>query len=288
MYNITRVLRPDRRSILSVSAAVALGCVVIGSTVAAPLVSDDQIWQRFVDWLPSAPVNQNPQPIFDVFRARIIASGISGIEADRQMAVVLRTMRTRTDGWQVMFNKIYTSANPGYSTNPSALLVTVVEGRKAGRALDIGMGQGRNSVFLAMKGWDVTGFDISDEGLKVAAENANRAGVNVKTVLQSIQEFDLGTVQWDLIAIMYEPAPVTTTSYVEKISKSLRPGGLVVVESFASDRAAQIRRPVDIDPAELLAAFGGFRILHFEDVIAMPEWTQTKTRLTRLVAEKRR
>jgi 2-polyprenyl-3-methyl-5-hydroxy-6-metoxy-1,4-benzoquinol methylase len=39
-----------------------------------------------------------------------------------------------------------------------------VEARKPGRALDIGMGQGRNSVFLALKGWDVTGFDISDEG----------------------------------------------------------------------------------------------------------------------------
>ena len=74
---------------------------------------------------------------------------------------------------------------------------------------------------------------------------------------------------------------------MEKLAKSLRPGGLIVVESFASDKTAKIRKPVDIDPAELLAAFTGFRILHFEDVVAMPEWTDGKTRLARMVAEKR-
>jgi 2-polyprenyl-3-methyl-5-hydroxy-6-metoxy-1,4-benzoquinol methylase len=45
----------------------------------------------------------------------------------------------------------------------------LVEYRYAERKkLDMGMGQGRKSVFLAMKGWEVTGFDISDEGLAVA------------------------------------------------------------------------------------------------------------------------
>ncbi|HEX7507272.1 MAG TPA: class I SAM-dependent methyltransferase, partial [Polyangia bacterium] len=140
---------------------------------------------------------------------------------------------------------------------------------------------------LAMQGWEVTGFDISDEGLKIATESAQRAGVQVKTTRQSIQEFDLGAAQWDLIVILYEPAPVTSASYVEKLAKSLRPGGLIVVESFASDKTAKIRKPVDIDPVELLAAFTGFRILHFEDVVAMPEWTDSKTRLARMVAGKR-
>jgi SAM-dependent methyltransferase len=187
----------------------------------------------------------------------------------------------------MMFNKIYASDKPGFSTQPSALLIAAVEARTPGRALDVGMGQGRNSVFLAMKGWEVTGFDISDGGLKVAAENASRAGVQVKATRQSIQDFDLGIAQWDLIVITYEHAPITVASYTEKLARSLRPDGIVVLESFASDATAKGRKPVDIDPAELLVAFSGFRILHFEDVVAMPEWTDTKTRLARLVAEKR-
>ncbi len=63
-----------------------------------------------------------------------------------------------------MFNNIYSNA-PGFSTNANALLVSAVTGRKPGRALDVGMGQGRNAVFLAVEGWNVTGFDISDVGL---------------------------------------------------------------------------------------------------------------------------
>ena len=43
------------------------------------------------------------------------------------------------------------------------------------------MGQGRNSVFLARKGWNVTGFDVSDEGLAIACANAGKAGVKTST-----------------------------------------------------------------------------------------------------------
>ncbi len=51
-----------------------------------------------------------------------------------------------------------------------------VEGRNPGRALDIGMGQGRNAVYLATQGWDVTGFDPSSEGVRIARSNAEKAG----------------------------------------------------------------------------------------------------------------
>jgi len=44
---------------------------------------------------------------------------------------------------------------------------------------------------------------------------------------------------------------------------------------------------VDVDPERLLRAFDGFRILHFEDTIAMPNWGKEKTRLARFVAEKK-
>ena len=53
-----------------------------------------------------------------------------------------------------------------------------VQGRKPGRALDIGMGQGRNAVFLATQGWDVTGFDPSTEAVRIAKANADKSGVS--------------------------------------------------------------------------------------------------------------
>ena len=270
------------------ATAPAAATAGAGGTSGAP--SDEAIWKDFIDWLPSAPVSQTPQPIFDLYRQRLVGKGATPAEAERRLGLVLGGMRARTDGWRVMFNKIYTAPNGGFSTEPSALLVSAVGDRTPGRALDVGAGQGRNSVFLAMKGWNVTGFDISDEGLRIAQQNAKKAGVKIATVVQSLQGFDMGRGQWDLIVITYEPAPLVSKDYVQKLATALRPGGLIVVESFASDAGAKQRRPVDIDPREMLRAFSDlpdFRILHFEDVVGTPEWTRDKTRLTRLVGEKR-
>lgn len=270
------------------AALLTLGCLLAGPA-ACPVLGqnvDERAWQRFLQWLPSNPPTDNPAPIFARYREHLLATEPAAA-ADQQLAVVRRMLRARTDGWRVMFNMIYAHANPGFSVQPNAALVEAVKQSKPGRALDVGMGQGRNSVFLALKGWDVTGFDISDEGLNVARKNAVRAGVKINAVLQSNDEFDFGSARWDLIVVTYEPVPLADAGYVRRLGESLRPGGLIVIESFASDSSSPNRRPVDIDPQALRRAFGEFRILRFEDKVAMPDWGKEQTRLVRLVAQKR-
>lgn len=249
--------------------------------------SDDQVWQQFLRWLPTTPPTDNPGPLFAQYRERLVGEGASAAEADRQLNVIRLKLRGSTDGWRVMFNNIYSNAAPGFNVQPNAALVEAVSERRPGRALDVGMGQGRNSVFLALKGWEVTGFDISDEGLNVARKNAERAGVKINALLQSNEEFEFGSAKWDLIVVTYEPVPLTNADYVRKLGASLRRGGLIVVESFASDASSTGRRPVDIDPRELRAAFGAFRLIRFEDTVALPDWGKEKIRLIRMVAEKR-
>src|SRR2546426_936208 len=60
-----------------------------------------------------------------------------------------------------------------FSRKPNAFLVEMARQRKPGRALDVGMGQGRNSIFLAQQGWDVTGFDPADVGVRQAKAEAD-------------------------------------------------------------------------------------------------------------------
>ena len=131
--------------------------------------------------------------------------------------------------------------------------------------------------------------DVSDEGISVARKNAAAAGVAIRAVQKSNSNFDYGTAQWDLIVITYEPFPVTDQAYVQRVWNSLRVGGLLVVESFASDKGAAGRKPVDIDPGELLRAVfaADFRIVRFEDVEGVSDWSLDRTRLARMVAEKR-
>lgn len=248
--------------------------------------TDDLAWQRFLGWLRAAPPANGPLEILEGFRASLVAQGRPPADAGRETGVVLRLMRERDDAWPLMFDTIYASPTPNFDTKPNALLMSVVDGRAPGRALEIGMGQGRNAVALAVKGWTVTGFDVSAEGLAVAKAQAARAGVAITAVQASDDRFDAGTRQWDLIAVIYGPGSIADPAYVASLQRSLRPGGLVVVESFASDRAAAQRRPVDIDPAELLRAFSTFRILRFEDTEGVSDWDPQTTRLVRLVAQK--
>jgi SAM-dependent methyltransferase len=279
-----------RGSQVSVVVAILIAALMLlGSAQVQAQPSNEAIWQQFLEWLPSAPPVDGATPMLNQYRSRLVSNGASTTEAERQTDILRRMMRERSDGWRIMFNNIYAMSNPGFVTQPNALLIATVESRKPGRAVDVGMGQGRNSVFLAMKGWDVTGFDISDVGLAVARKNAERAGVKLNAIRETDEAFSYGSDQWDLIAFIYEPFPVTSAAYVERLRTSMKPGGFIVIESFGEDATAPNRRPTAIDPAQLLAAFKDFRLLHYEDTVATPDWgDRIKTRVVRMVAEKRR
>ncbi|MFN0170905.1 MAG: class I SAM-dependent methyltransferase [Bryobacteraceae bacterium] len=246
----------------------------------------NRIWADFLQWLKSAKPSQDPGVLMGAYRAHLIERGLPPDETRMRIARIMERMRTHSDGWRQIFNNIYASSNSGFSTRPNALLVSAVENRKAGRALDAGMGQGRNSLFLAAKGWDVTGFDVSDGGIQVAQKNAAGTGLRINTIVADSAHFDYGLSRWDLIVITYEPFPVSDPGFVGKIRDALRPGGLLVIESFASDEGTPGRRPVDIDPARLLRAMLPLRILKFEDTEDIADWTLAKVRLVRLVAQK--
>lgn len=249
--------------------------------------SDDQTWSNFLDYLKQAPPLNGPLEALQGFEKSLVAAGVPRDEATRQFGVVKRLISVRADWWPLMFDRIYTSDRPNFSQNPSTVLVEAVEGVKPGRALDVAMGQGRNALFLAQRGWTVTGFDVSNEGLNVARANAKKAGVALTAQRSSIEDFDYGEAQWDLIALIYVPNIAHEGAAMAKLARALKPGGLLVIESFASDRQSAPRRPVDIDPATLKASLAGFDIMRFDDREAVSEWDPQPTRLCRVIARKR-
>lgn len=278
--------RNFRRNLTRATVGVAIASLLVGISIfELKRRADERVWEQFVQWLPSAPSADSAAPIFIAYREHLKASGVSEADSRKQLAVIRKLQRSRPESRRMMFDNIY-SNEPGFNTKPNALLVTTVNGRPPGRALDVAMGQGRNAVFLAGQGWDVTGFDVSSVGLDTAKRNAARAGVEIKTVLKSRDEFDFGTEQWDLIVITYETIPLEVPDYAERLRKSLRKGGLIVVETTASDAGRPLTRSTDVDPARLLRSFSDLRVLRFEDGIAMPDWGHYKTRLVRFVAEK--
>ncbi len=245
---------------------------------------DEAVWTDYLAWLRQAVDLDDPAEVFRAYGRTLHARGIADPTA--HLGVVLRLMRQRPDAWPLMFDKIFRSAAPRFLPAPNALLLDAIAGRMPGRALEIAMGQGRNAIALAAAGWQVTGFDVSPEGLAIAATGAARAGVALATHLDSVDRFDYGEAQWDLIAVIYGPGVIAQPAYARRLIGALRRGGIVVVESFASPVAAANRRPVDIDPADLLQAFAGCRIRRFEDTDGLTDWTPQTTSLVRLVAER--
>jgi SAM-dependent methyltransferase len=169
-------------------------------------------------------------------------------------------------------------------TGPSAFLAESIEDAKPGRALDVAMGQGRNALHLAKTGWEVTGFDISSEGLAAARAAGRRAGVKIKTVLQGWEDFDFGTEKWDLIVMIYAWVPIDDPSLVKRIVAGMCPSGLLVFEHHLGASSV----PGSPKPNQLLWLFGNdLRILRYDAIGHESDLpSQSGARVARLLARR--
>jgi SAM-dependent methyltransferase len=163
-------------------------------------------------------------------------------------------------------------------------LVQIAKSRQPGTALDAGMGQGRNAIYLAQQGWTVTGFDPAERAVAAARERAHRLGVRLNAIVDSEEHFDWGRDRWDMIVRSY----VRVRDSVQQVFDSLKPGGVVVIEAFHHDstKTASISGVVVFDTNELLRLFDKFRVVHYEDTDAVSDFVRRPTRVVRLAAEK--
>jgi 2-polyprenyl-3-methyl-5-hydroxy-6-metoxy-1,4-benzoquinol methylase len=163
-------------------------------------------------------------------------------------------------------------------------LAEIARNLNPGRALDVGMGQGRNAIYLAQQGWAVTGFDPADKAVALAEQEAKRLGVTLTTHVARDDQFDFGKGQWDLIVLSY----VGARDFVPRVFESLKPGGLVVVEGFHRDatKTARVGGAVVYDTNELLKLFERFRVVRYEDTEGVADFGMDKRRLVRLCAQK--
>src|SRR6266852_9656027 len=172
------------------------------------------------------------------------------------------------------WDKVYSQNRAIFSQQPTELLRFAIKDRAPGKALDIGMGQGRNSIFLAQQGWDVTGFDPSAQGVRQAQAAARKLMLHLNTTVAREEDFDLGREKWDLIVITYVRR--LTSQDAKRFEQALKPKGILVYEN--NNVGAR---------NELLRAFLRFRILRFEDVDANTDWHPAKKQpVERLICER--
>lgn len=171
-----------------------------------------------------------------------------------------------------------------FEKQPNQLLVDAVRGVAPGTALDVAMGEGRNAIYLASQGWKVTGIDISDEGIRIAKENAAKRGLSIEALDADMDTWDFGRERWDLVTMIYAGAD---PKMVERIKPSLRHGGLFVVEVFHADATGGTRSS-GFAKGQLAAMFReGFTIVRDDVVMAHADWgPPNDVKLVRFVAKK--
>jgi 2-polyprenyl-3-methyl-5-hydroxy-6-metoxy-1,4-benzoquinol methylase len=205
-------------------------------------------------------------------------------EAD--ITVTIASLKAMGDRAEVeRWNRILTAPKPAFNISPNAFLVAVTKGLKPGRSLDVGMGQGRNTIYLAQQGWESVGFDPAERAVEAARAQAATLGVKITAQVARAEDFDWGQARWDLIVLSY----VGARDYASKVVRALRPGGMVVVEGFHRDatKTRAIGGAVVFDTNELLEVFAPLRVVRYEDAEDVADFAgQANTRVVRLAAVK--
>jgi SAM-dependent methyltransferase len=172
---------------------------------------------------------------------------------------------------------------------PNVLLMETVNGLIPGKALDLGMELGRNSIYLAMNGWEVTGVDMADETPAPGLMEASNSKVSIAALETPMQSGDLGINEWNLIVHVYKGC--FNDSRVSKISKALKPGGILVFEFFHREAGVEMKKPTfgceTNSIKSTIEQAGEFNILSYTEEVGLADYGLKNYKLVKLVAAKK-
>ncbi|WP_347404806.1 bifunctional NAD(P)/FAD-dependent oxidoreductase/class I SAM-dependent methyltransferase [Micromonospora sp. WMMD1102] len=214
--------------------------------------------------LPADPTGQAAPGVWvagnaaDV-RAQVISAAASGLLAGAAVNADLVAEETRAavesyrrqvrdafeqEGWEERYG-----AKPAiWSGHPNVQLVAEAAGLVPGRALDVGSGEGADAIWLAERGWQVTGVDISTTALGRAAAHAEAAGAQVAGRIEwlhaDLRERPLDEGRYDLVSAQYMHLPgQVRRELFGRLAAAVAPGGtLLLVGHHPSDMHTSAHR----------------------------------------------
>jgi thioredoxin reductase/SAM-dependent methyltransferase len=151
----------------------------------------------------------------------------------------------RTSGEHTDWDHAYGGEDRMWSGNPNGTLVAEVAGLPAGRALDVGAGEGGDALWLAEQGWRVTACDISGNALARVAAEADRRGLEVRGLRVDANDPDaFGTDSYDLVSLQYGSFLRTPDRRgLRNLLAAVAPGGTLLV---VGHDLTPMREPLDV------------------------------------------
>ncbi|MFN8207961.1 MAG: class I SAM-dependent methyltransferase [Bacteroidales bacterium] len=138
-----------------------------------------------------------------------------------------------------IWNKRYSNTGYVYGTEPNQFFRQQLDLLTPGKILLPGEGEGRQAVYAARKGWDVTAFDQSEVAQGKANLLAARFGVRFNYFVAGIDEASLPEESFDVLALIFVHTPYgVRKEFHRSLLRYLKPGGVVILEAFSKEQLA--------------------------------------------------
>lgn len=134
------------------------------------------------------------------------------------------------------WNQRYGTNENVYGYEPNEFFKEQLDKQTPGSLLLPADGEGRNGVYAATKGWNVTAFDFSDVARAKALDFASRMNVNIDYTIADINTYEFPR-QFKVIALIYiHLDPVARERFHKRCMDALLPGGLLILEGFSKEQ----------------------------------------------------
>ena len=142
------------------------------------------------------------------------------------------------------------------------------------KVLDIGCGEGKDAVYMAQKSYDVTAFDLTENGIRKTVSLAEKRNVNIRAYVDDIntfstdEQFDIiystGTVQY-----LFEE---NKKGFFEKLDKITKKNGIVYINVFVEKPFLELPPDWDMEEkmwksGELFTYFADWKVERIDEVI---------------------
>ena len=145
---------------------------------------------------------------------------------------------------------------------PTPLVVETAQRLASGKALDLACGAGRNALWLAQLGWNVTAVDGAPAAIEILRRRAADQGVTVDARIADLEkgEYFIEPAAWDLLVIAY----YLQRDLFEPAKRGVVPGGtlIAIVHITEPGEEPTYKRA---RPGELRGYFDGWEILHYRE-----------------------
>ncbi|HEX9757536.1 MAG TPA: methyltransferase domain-containing protein [Nitrospiria bacterium] len=152
-----------------------------------------------------------------------------------------------------------------HETVPSSLLKEFLSLLPKGKALDIAMGEGRNSLFLASQGFEVDGLERNPHAIEVCRHLALEKNLSVNTQQVNLEKTTLPSNDYNVVICFF----YLQRNLIPQMKSALKKGGVLVYETFLIDQHLRHGIPKNreycFEHNELLGLFVDFRILFYRE-----------------------